>query len=46
LQEVLADQTQPVTAVLEASYHWGPVHDWLEEVAHEVVLAHPETMRR
>jgi len=32
-------------AVLEASYRWGPMDDWLSEVAGEVVLAHPVKVR-
>jgi len=32
-------------AVLEASYSWGPMYDWLSEVAGEVVLAHPVKVR-
>jgi transposase len=36
---------QPVKAVLEASYCWGPMYDWLDELADEVVLAHPGKVR-
>jgi transposase len=32
-------------AVLEASYCWGPMFDWLDELADEVVLAHPSKVR-
>lgn len=32
-------------AVLEAGYGWGPIYDWLGEVADEVVLAHPTKVR-
>jgi hypothetical protein len=28
-------------AVLEARYTWGPIYDWLAEIADEGVLAHP-----
>ena len=35
----------PIQAVLEASYCWGPMFDWLDEVADEVVLAHPSKVR-
>jgi transposase len=35
----------PRQAVLEASYCWGPMFDWLDEVADEVVLAHPSKVR-
>jgi transposase len=34
-----------VKAVVEASYCWGPIYDWLEEVADEVALAHPLKVR-
>lgn len=36
---------QPLKAVVEASYNWGPIYDWLDEVAEEVVLAHPTKVR-
>lgn len=36
---------QPLKAVLEASYSWGPIYDWLDEVADEVILAHPGKIR-
>lgn len=29
---------KPIKAVLEASYAWEPMHDWLDEFADEVVL--------
>lgn len=32
---------EPMKAVLEAGYGWGPLYDWIGEVADEVVLAHP-----
>lgn len=35
----------PLKAVLEASCSWGPMYDWLDEVADEVVLAHPGKVR-
>jgi transposase len=35
----------PIQAVLEASYCWGPMFDWLDEVADEVSLAHPSKVR-
>ena len=34
-----------VEAVLEASYSWGPMYDWLDELSEEVVLAHPLKVR-
>ncbi len=36
---------RPIKAVLEASYAWEPMHDWLDEFADEVVLAHPLKVR-
>ena len=36
---------QPLQAVVEASYSWGPMYDWLDEVAKSVVLAHPAKVR-
>lgn len=36
---------EPIKAVLEASYSWGPMYDWLDEIADEVVLAHPGKVR-
>lgn len=36
---------EPMKAVLEAGYGWGPIYDWLGEVADEVVLAHPTKVR-
>lgn len=45
IQEVLGRYRRPMKAVLEASYSWGPMYDWLEEVAEEVMLAHPVKVR-
>jgi transposase len=45
LQGVLRNYRRPLKAVVEASYSWGPVYDWLAEVAQEVVLAHPGKVR-
>lgn len=45
LQEVLGSYQKPMRAVLEASYTWGPMYDWLAELADEVVLAHPRKVR-
>jgi transposase len=45
IRGALGRYRQPVKAVLEASYSWGRVHDWLDEVADEVVLAHPAKVR-
>ena len=36
---------EPVKAVLEAGYGWGPIYDWIGEVADEVLLAHPLKVR-
>jgi transposase len=40
-----ADGGQPMKAVLEAGYGWGPIYDWIGEVADEVILAHPLKVR-
>jgi len=45
LRTALGRYHQPMKAVLEASYSWGPMYDWLEELADEVVLAHPVKVR-
>jgi transposase len=45
IQEALGRYRQPLKAVVEASYNWGPVYDWLDEIAEEVVLAHPSKVR-
>lgn len=45
IAEVLGGLDEPVQAVLEASYNWGPMYDWLDEVAEEVTLAHPMKVR-
>lgn len=37
----LGGYDEPIKAVLEASYNWGKMYDWLDEVAEEVILAHP-----
>jgi len=40
-----ADGGEPMKAVLEAGYGWGPIYDWIGEVADEVILAHPLKVR-
>jgi len=45
VQKVLGAYRQPMKAVVEASYSWGGMYDWLDEVADEVVLAHPLKVR-
>ena len=45
LHGALRNYRRPLKAVVEASYSWGPVYDWLDEVAEEVVLAHPGKVR-
>lgn len=45
IHAALTGYAQPLKATLEASYHGGPVCDWLAEVADEVVLAHPLKVR-
>ncbi len=45
LYEVLGRYRQPMKAVLEASYSWGLIYDWLDELTDKVVLAHPWKVR-
>lgn len=45
LQEVLGSYQEPMRAVVEASYAWGPMYDWLGELTEKVVLAHPAKLR-
>jgi transposase len=45
VQENLGCFRQPVKAVVEASYSWAPMYDWLDEVADDVILAHPAKVR-
>lgn len=42
---VLGRYQEPMRAVLEASYSWGPMYDWLSEMTEKVVLAHPTKLR-
>ncbi len=44
-QQALSEYDEPLTAVLEASYCWGPIYDWLDDLTEEVVLAHPSKVR-
>ena len=45
VQKSLGRYRQPMKAVVEASYSWGPIYDWLDEVADDVILAHPGKVR-
>jgi len=45
VHSVLDGHSEPFKAVVEASYGWGPMYDWLDEMAQEVVLAHPLKVR-
>ena len=44
-RKALGEFDQPLKAVLEASYSWGPTFDWLDDLCAEVVLAHPGKVR-
>jgi transposase len=44
-KEALTGYDEPFKAVLEASYSWGPMYDWLDDVSEEVLLAHPLKVR-
>lgn len=41
----LAGYNEPFKAVLEASYSWGPMYDWLDDMSKDVLLAHPLKVR-
>jgi len=41
----LSGYGEPLSACLEAGYHWGPVYDWLDELCEEVTLVHPAKVR-
>ena len=43
-RKALGGFDQPLTAVLEASYSWGPTFGW-DDLCAEVVLAHPGKVR-
>jgi transposase len=45
LRRLFANYQEPIKAVVEATYNWGPVYDWLDEIAEDVVLAHPAKVR-
>lgn len=45
LRTVFANRHEPIKAVVEATYNWGPVYDWLAEIADDVLLAHPAKVR-
>ena len=44
-KEAVAGYDEPFKAVLEASYSWGPMYDWLDDMSEEVLLAHPLKVR-
>lgn len=45
VRQALEGYQEPLKAVVEASYSWAPMYDWLGQVADEVVLAHPLKVR-
>jgi transposase len=45
VHEALGAYAGPMKAVVEACSLWGPMHDWLGEVADEVLVAHPAKVR-
>src|ERR1700730_1361282 len=45
LREALGTYEEPIKALVEATYNWGPVYDWLAEITDDVVLAHPAKVR-
>ena len=44
-RDALEGFDEPLRAVLEASYSWGPTYDSLDDVCDEVILAHPGKVR-
>lgn len=45
MRSALGGYQEPIKAVLEASYAWGPLYDSLEEMGIEVLLAHPAKVK-
>jgi len=45
MRKFFAHYQEPIKAVVEATYNWGPVYDWLDELVDDVVLAHPARVR-
>lgn len=45
IKSILSGCGEPIKATLEASYNWGKMYDWLDDVADEVILAHPQKVR-
>lgn len=45
VRKALAGYHGPMKVVLETSSTWGSTYDWLTEIAHVVVLAHPANVR-
>ncbi len=45
VHQALGRLRTPFKVVLEASYAWEPMYDWLDEIAEEVWLAHPLKVR-
>jgi len=45
IKRALGGYREPMKAVVEASYSWGTMYDWLSEVAEQVLLAHPSKVR-
>ena len=45
IRQLLDAYDESKKVVLEAGYNWGRMYDWLEDVADEVILAHPQKVR-
>ncbi len=45
LRKFFANYQEPIKAVVEATYNWGPVYDWLDEIVDDTILAHPTKVR-
>lgn len=45
IHDALGGYEEPMKSVVEASYCWAPMYDWLTEIGDDVVLAHPSKVR-
>lgn len=45
IRDALGSYDESISSVVEASYCWAPMYDWLDEIGEEVVLAHPSKVR-
>ncbi len=45
VRDALGSYRESMKVVLEATGSWGPMYDWLAEIADDVILAHPAKVR-